>query len=186
MEKSELKPNFKSHFEYEPYGFSTKEEAKKQWQILHDLGYFIKVIKDEVDRFYIELKEDDSMYLIEPFKMENENGYVKPEYHGNKLGYANQYGYSDVHPFEIIEKRTDRKIMIRRMDSERDPSWKPITVLGGFVGHTTNNNEQRHLYRSNEEYPVIAMRLHNDTRWHSAYGRHLIAKTPVEFYDYNF
>ena len=34
--------------------------------------------------------------------------------------------------------------------------------------------------------PVIRARLRKDGKYHSAYGRHVLADAPVRFYDYNF
>lgn len=50
--------------------------------------------------------------------------------------------YSDVEPCTVI-KRTATTVTIRYDDAELDKSWKPEIELGGFVGHCTNNDEQR-------------------------------------------
>ena len=101
--------------------------------------------------------------------------------------HANQYGYSDVHPFEIIEKRTAKKIIVRGMDAELDPNFKCDTTIGGFVGHCNNNHAQSYTYTSNETYPEKAIRLDKWGRWKDKYGfKYNLATSPYKFYDYNF
>ena len=74
--------------------------------------------------------------------------------------YANQCGYTDVEPFEVIEERTPTKLVVRGMDAELDPTWKPEFYPGGFFGHTANNRQQRWLITSNPEAPTRVVRKH--------------------------
>lgn len=50
--------------------------------------------------------------------------------------------WSDVDPATVI-KRTKAMIVVRYDKAERDPSWVPEWIPGGFAAHCTNNEEQR-------------------------------------------
>ena len=100
--------------------------------------------------------------------------------------YANQIGFSDVSPFEIVRVISLKTIEIREMEATLDPTWKPQIDVGGFVGHTVNNADQRWICKSDPEAPVMRARLHKDGCFHSEYGKHLISEKPQRFYDYNF
>jgi len=101
--------------------------------------------------------------------------------------HANQYLHSDVYPFEIIEKRTPRKILIRMMDAELDPNFKCDFEPGGFAGHCKNLHEQRYTYSSNEGYVIKAIRLDKKGVWKDKYGNKFnLALKPRKFYNYNF
>ena len=102
------------------------------------------------------------------------------------MKYANHQGWSQTYPYEVIRWVSEKTVEIRQMDAERDPSWKPEWVSGGFAGHCTNQHTQKWVYSSNPEYKVIRMRLRKDGRWHSKYGRHSLSNEPRMFYDYNF
>lgn len=101
--------------------------------------------------------------------------------------FANELGYSDIRPFEIVRRVSDKTIEIREMHAEQDPTWKPEVVIGGFMGHCTNNNEQRWNITSNPEGHIIRIRKQKNGEWKSATGaRFGLAAEPVRFYDYNF
>jgi len=102
------------------------------------------------------------------------------------LNYANLYLYTDVQPFEIIKRCTDRKMLIRKMNADLNPNWKPECNLGGFVCNVSNNTTQKYTYTINTNFPIVAMRLHKDNTWHSIHGKHIIEDGPSKFYDYNF
>lgn len=102
------------------------------------------------------------------------------------MQYANHIGYSDVNPFEIIRKISDKTIEIRAMNAERDPNWKPDFVAGGFCGTVVNQRDQRWIISSNSEAPVVRIRL-GKQGWKDANGRRFqLADQPRKFYDYNF
>lgn len=103
------------------------------------------------------------------------------------MNYANHYGYSDVNPFEIVRRVSDKTIEIREMDAERDPEWKPEFHVGGFSAHCSNQHEQRWNITSNPENRVIRIRLSKSGVWKDAHGRKFgLSDQPVKFYDYNF
>lgn len=109
-----------------------------------------------------------------------------------EMKFANMHGWSDVHPYEIVKVISDKTIEIRAMNATLDPNWKPEIVPGGFAGHCTNQSEQRWVYESNPDAPVIRMRACKPTSanrgyvWKSAYGHHCLSDKPRKFHDYNF
>jgi len=101
--------------------------------------------------------------------------------------HANQHGWTDVAPFEILEKRTARKLIVRGMDAELDPNFKCDTTIGGFVGHCNNNYAQSYTYASVESNPEVAIRLDKYGRWKDKHGfKYHLSLSPCKFYDYNF
>ena len=102
------------------------------------------------------------------------------------MNYVNHYGYSDVNPFEIVRRVSDRTLDIRAMKAERDTSWKPDFVPGGFFGTVVNQSEQRWIIESDPEGRVVRIRL-GKQGWKDAHGeRYDLSDEPVKFYDYNF
>jgi hypothetical protein len=102
------------------------------------------------------------------------------------MDYANHLGYSDVNPFEIIRRVSDKTFEVRRMRAERDPSWKPEFIPGGFCGHVPNQRDQKWLISSDPDRPVIRIRL-GKNGWKDSHGnRYELSDKPVKFYDYNF
>ena len=100
--------------------------------------------------------------------------------------YANEIGYSDVTPFEIVRIVSDKTIEIRGMNAERDPNWKPEIIPGGFAGHCINQDEQRWIITSRPDAPVVRIRL-GKKGWRDKYGcRYDLSDKPRKYYDYNF
>jgi hypothetical protein len=102
------------------------------------------------------------------------------------MKYANEMGYSDVEPHEVIREVSAKCLEIRAMSAALDPTWKPDMIPGGFSAHTVNNGEQRWLIRSSEASPVIRIRL-GKRGWKDKHGnRYVLSDKPRKFYDYNF
>ena len=102
------------------------------------------------------------------------------------MNYANHIGYSDVNPFEIIRRVSDKTLELRAMNAERDPSWNPDFVPGGFFGTVVNQSEQKWVIKSNEAGRTVRIRL-GKQGWKDAHGnRYQLSDEPVKFYDYNF
>jgi len=100
--------------------------------------------------------------------------------------FANHFGYSDVDPFEIVRRVSDKTIEIREMDAARDESVKMEFVVGGFAGHCINQDEQKWFITSNPLKPVIRIRL-GKGGWKDKHGRRFgLSDKPKRFYDYNF
>ena len=101
--------------------------------------------------------------------------------------YANQIGYSDVQPFEVVRVVSSQTMEIRRMNVEADPTWVREFVPGGFFGHTVNNRDQRWNITSDVHGSVFRIRLQKNGQWKDKNGnRYKIESTPRNFYDYNF
>ena len=101
--------------------------------------------------------------------------------------YANQIGYSDVNPFEVVRIISDKTMEVRAMDAERDVSFKLEFIPGGFSAHCVNQSEQKWNITSNEENPIVRIRLSKNRGWQDKYGRRFsLADAPRKFYDYNF
>lgn len=102
------------------------------------------------------------------------------------MKYANQYGWSDVNPFEVVRVVSDKTIEVREMDADRDESVKLDWVVGGFAGVCVNQRDQKWFIKSNAANPVIRIRL-GKKGWRDANGRRFdLADEPIKFYDYNF
>ena len=103
------------------------------------------------------------------------------------MNYANQLGYSDITPYEIVRRISGKTVEIREMNSERDPTWKPEFVVGGYAGHCTNQHMQRWIITPDLSASVRRIRLSKTGVWKDAYGhKYELSETPRRFYDYNF
>jgi hypothetical protein len=103
------------------------------------------------------------------------------------MNYANRIGWTDVNPCEIVKTISEKTLEIREMDAERDPTWKPDWHPGGFSGHCSNQYSQRWDIASNENNPVIRIRLSKNKGWQDKHGqRYKLSDEPRKFYDYNF
>ena len=99
--------------------------------------------------------------------------------------FANMIGYSDVEPYEIVRRISDKTIEIREMESERDDSVKMEFIPGGFSAHYSNQRDQKWFIKSNPSNPVIRIRL-GKKGWMGKRGRYVLDDKPIKFYDYNF
>lgn len=105
----------------------------------------------------------------------------------NTFGFANHVGYSDVNPHEIVRWVSDKTVEIRAMKAERDPSYKPEMVVGGFSAVCLNQSEQKWVITGNPKARVFRIRLHADGAWRCPNGnRYQLGVKPIKFYDYNF
>jgi len=103
--------------------------------------------------------------------------------------YANYSVGSDCFPCEIVEIKTENKIIVRPVDAELDPTWKPDTIVGGFSGHTVNNNSQRWIYKSNPNNETYVIRRNKWGKWKRSSrdsSTYRISLTPCRYYDFNF
>ena len=105
---------------------------------------------------------------------------------GHIMNYANQLGYSDISPCEVVKVISEKTIEIRYMDTEALP-WDREFHPGGFFGHTSNQRDQKWKITSNPENQVFRIRLSKNKGWRDAYGnRYKLADEPMKFYDFNF
>ena len=103
-----------------------------------------------------------------------------------ELKYANLYGWSDIHPYEIIRRVSEKTIEVRMMMHHKDDSWKPEIIAGGFAGHCINQSEQRWTYSSYEDNPIRRIRK-GKNGWKDGLGNLFrLSESPRYYYDYNF
>jgi hypothetical protein len=108
------------------------------------------------------------------------------------LGYANQHGYSDIHPYEVVEVVKPGMMKIREMNSTLQADWKPEIIPGGFVGHCANQGTQRWDYVSSATAQVKTIRQSHakgrkNGKWFDKHGNEYVpAAKPRRFHDYNF
>tara|TARA_R110000737_G_scaffold248390_1_gene258396 strand:- start:66 stop:662 length:597 start_codon:yes stop_codon:yes gene_type:complete len=101
--------------------------------------------------------------------------------------HVSQYGYSDVHAYEITKVISDKTIEIRAMTAKHDISHLKQYV-GGFSGHVENQRNQKVTYESDQSAPVVRIRKkkNNPESWTSNGQRFGLTEAPYAFYDYNF
>ena len=99
--------------------------------------------------------------------------------------YMNKLGYTDIHPYEIVRKVSEKTLEVRAMDAVLDPNWKMVAHIGGFCAHVVNNGG-KWIITSNPENAVERVRL-GKKGYKDKYGeRFSLSSEPVKFYDYNF
>jgi len=101
--------------------------------------------------------------------------------------YFNKLGRSQQYPYEVIRIISSQTVLIRRMDTESHPDWKPDFSTGGFAGHCHNQHEQKWIYKSNPDYLPFRIRKKKDGFGWTFKGQLFFpSDTPIYFYDYNF
>ena len=101
------------------------------------------------------------------------------------MKYANFCGYSDVEPYEIIRKVSDKCYEIRAMDAVKDPAVVTQFVVGGFSA--VSDNAQKWIISSNSENEIIRIRANKKKGFANKYGqRFSLSDKPCKYYDYNF
>ena len=104
--------------------------------------------------------------------------------------YMSQCLHSDVNPYEVIEERTEKLWIVRRMKAveTEDSRWRRMKsfVSGGFIGHFSDL-EQEWDIEPDPDGEVVAIRKHIDGRWYDPYGiRYAPSTKPYKYYDFNF
>jgi len=102
---------------------------------------------------------------------------------------ATKVMWTDRQPYEVVGFKGKKTVVLRAMDAELDPSWKPEAVVGGFSAVTVNNHSQKWVLKSNENNMTVNVRYSTSKSkvkgWYSDGQRFSIGKA-VKFYDYNF
>lgn len=102
------------------------------------------------------------------------------------MKYANNIGYTDVNPYEVIRAVSDKTLEVREMKAVRDESVKLEWVAGGFAGHCVNQMDQEWTITPDASRPIIRIRL-GKRGWQDKNGaRFKLSDKPLKFYDYNF
>jgi hypothetical protein len=101
--------------------------------------------------------------------------------------FANNHGYTDVHPFEVIRTISPICVEVRAMRTVQTKFPQEFHV-GGFVGHYADNyGGQDYDYFQDETQPIIRIRWSRAKRqWQGSHGRFYMSDKPYKFYDYNF
>ena len=99
--------------------------------------------------------------------------------------YINKYGYTDIHPFEIVRQVGTKTLEIRAMDTVLDPNWKMVAHIGGFCANVVNNGGEW-VITSNPANAITRVRLGNRGYKDKFGGVYRLSNEPVKFYDYNF
>lgn len=102
--------------------------------------------------------------------------------------FANQYGYTDITPYEVVRVVSDKTLEVRRMNCEKDESLELDFVVGGFSSICTNNSQQKWHITSDEDEKIIRIRYSKAKNvWRDKGGNKFqLSDTPSKFYDYNF
>lgn len=103
------------------------------------------------------------------------------------MNYANHIGWSDINPYEVIRKVSDKCYEIRAMNAELNPDFKPEYVAGGFSAVCLNQGKQQWIITSDEQAPIIRIRANKKKGWACRNGRRFdLSDQPCKYYDYNF
>jgi hypothetical protein len=96
--------------------------------------------------------------------------------------YMTRCGYSDRDVWAVI-KSTAKTKTLAKVEVERDPSWKPEFIPGGFAAHCTNQYDQTWLYTCIDREHTVTIR---DTKRGWARKGERYIEGARQFYDYNF
>jgi hypothetical protein len=103
---------------------------------------------------------------------------------------ATRIGYTDCNPYEVVGFKGKKTVILRALDAELDPDWKPEMHPGGFSAHCSNQHSQKWTLTSNEENGTVNVRYSNSKSrargWYDKYGQRYSIGKAVKFYDYNF
>ena len=103
------------------------------------------------------------------------------------MNYANHIGWSDVNPYEVIRKVSDKCYEVRAMQTEKSPNYQPEFVAGGFSAVCLNQGQQKWIITSDEQAPILRIRASKKKGWADKYGKRFeLANEPCKYYDYNF
>lgn len=101
--------------------------------------------------------------------------------------HANHYSFSDVTPYEIVKKISEKTIEVRRMKSTLINQEDLKFHTGGFSANCNNQNDQKYTYESDESEYVVRLRLNKNGLWCCKDGnKHRLNIKPIRFYDFNF
>lgn len=101
--------------------------------------------------------------------------------------------WTDSHAWEVVGHKGSNTILIRKLRPERDQSFKPDWVPGGFAGHCTNAGQQRWILHSDPSQPVLRHTLGKRARESLArsggftkHGVRWLIGQATYYHDYNF
>jgi len=97
---------------------------------------------------------------------------------------------NDTYAFEVVEIKSDKKIVIREMTAKISPDFKPEMIVGGFCAHCTNNHEQKWDITSNPDGRLMTLTKRKNGSWDvegskTGQGMRFSFGKAVYFHDYN-
>jgi len=170
-------------------------------EIVEQLEAELAILKSRKDKAFLDYKNsgapehrDETLWLIfRQYDREVERYEATIKFHkimSQETAYATEHLWSDAHAYEIIEEKSDRIMIVRRMkatpNKEALKELHASFVPGGFCGHF-DNDLQKWDFESDERNGLETIRKHKDGGWYSASGMYFtINAEPHEKYDYNF
>ena len=195
----------KFNFEKIDTTFKSKNYTGDEIVVKDAMKYEYEFLKDhiEVDKIYLTDQEKEIWSMVKDYVVNEKQTTLRHTSLADKLkdyvwktighrqspknyGYANESGYSDMYPYEIVKVVSENTIEIRPMDTERDDSVELKWVSGGFAGHCVNQGEQKWFYKSNPDNPVKRIRRRKDGYFYNHCNRVYLEQEPRKFHDYNF
>ena len=195
----------KFNFEKIDTTFKSKNYTGDEIVVKDAMKYEYEFLKDhiEVDKIYLTDQEKEIWSMVKDYVVNEKQTTLRHTSLADKLkdyvwktighrqspknyGYANESGYSDMYPYEIVKVVSENTIEIRPMDTERDDSVELKWVSGGFAGHCVNQAQQKWFYKSNPDNSVRRIRRRKDGYFYNHCNRVYLAQEPRKFHDYNF
>ena len=195
----------KFNFEKIDTTFKSKNYTGDEIVVKDAMKYEYEFLKDhiEVDKIYLTDQEKEIWSMVKDYVVNEKQTTLRHTSLADKLkdyvwktighrqspknyGYANESGYSDMYPYEIVKVVSENTIEIRPMDTERDDSVELKWVSGGFAGHCVNQGQQKWFYKSNPDNPVKRIRRRKDGYFYNHCNRVYLEQEPRKFHDYNF
>lgn len=185
--------------------FKSKNYTGDEIVVKDAMKYEYEFLKDhiEVDKIYLTDQEKEIWSMVKDYVVNEKQITLRHTSLADKLkdyvwktlghrqspknyGYANESGYSDMYPYEIVKVVSENTIEIRPMDTERDDSVELKWVSGGFAGHCVNQAQQKWFYKSNPDNSVRRIRRRKDGYFYNHCNRVYLEREPRKFHDYNF
>ena len=195
----------KFNFEKIDITYKSKNYTGDEIVVKDAMKYEYEFLKDhiEVDKIYLTDQEKEIWSMVKDYVVNEKQTTLRHTSLADKLkdyvwktighrqspknyGYANESGYSDMYPYEIVKVVSENTIEIRPMDTERDDSVELKWVSGGFAGHCVNQAQQKWFYKSNPDNSVRRIRRRKDGYFYNHCNRVYLAQEPRKFHDYNF
>ena len=195
----------KFNFEKIDTTFKSKNYTGDEIVVKDAMKYEYEFLKDhiEVDKIYLTDQEKEIWSMVKDYVVNEKQITLRHTSLADKLkdyvwktlghrqspknyGYANESGYSDMYPYEIVKVVSENTIEIRPMDTERDDSVELKWVSGRFAGHCVNQAQQKWFYKSNPDNSVRRIRRRKDGYFYNHCNRVYLEREPRKFHDYNF
>ena len=106
----------------------------------------------------------------------------------NQKMYFNRCQRTDINPYEVVKKISDKCYLVRSMSTKlmNKEELNKSFIPGGFLGHTDNNLQAWKII-SNQGGQQVKIRLHKDGNWKDSDGtRYIQSEQPIKHYDFNF